>query len=65
MLPVTNNKFFRLSTEISQKRKVLSPDEQGEAVQRAFAAALASGEEATVLEFYSPSVACAITCSIL
>lgn len=32
----------------------MSPEEQGEAEQRAFAAALASGKEATVLEFYSP-----------
>ena len=28
--------------------------EQGEAEQRAFASALASGKEATVIEFYSP-----------
>lgn len=32
----------------------LSRDEQGEAEQRALASALASGKEATVLEFYSP-----------
>ncbi|KAI3465391.1 hypothetical protein Pfo_022054 [Paulownia fortunei] len=38
----------------NQKRKILSPEEQGEAEQRAFAAALESGKEATVLEFYSP-----------
>ncbi|CAN0922197.1 Thiol:disulfide interchange protein TxlA homolog [Linum grandiflorum] len=31
-----------------------SPEEQAEAEQRAFASALASGKEATVLEFYSP-----------
>ena len=34
--------------------KKLTPEEQGEAEQRAFAAALASGKEATMLEFYSP-----------
>ncbi|OWM80755.1 hypothetical protein CDL15_Pgr006785 [Punica granatum] len=36
------------------KSKRLSPGEQGEAEQRAFASALASQKEATVLEFYSP-----------
>lgn len=36
------------------KKKALSSCEQGEAEQRAFAAALASQKEATVLEFYSP-----------
>ncbi|KAL8058851.1 hypothetical protein ABFX02_03G048000 [Erythranthe guttata] len=40
--------------KLKQKRENLSPSEQGEAEQRAFAAALASGKEATVLEFYSP-----------
>ncbi|XP_038885736.1 uncharacterized protein LOC120076025 [Benincasa hispida] len=39
---------------ISQSRKMLTPEEQGEAENRAFAAALASGKEATVIEFYSP-----------
>ncbi|KAL8166046.1 hypothetical protein V2J09_007545 [Rumex salicifolius] len=37
------------------KKKALSPEEQAEAEQRAFASALASGKEATVLEFYSPN----------
>ncbi|KAL5984931.1 hypothetical protein ACLOJK_038768 [Asimina triloba] len=32
----------------------LSPEEQGEAEQRALAAALASGKQATLIEFYSP-----------
>lgn len=32
----------------------LSAEEQGEAEQSAFASALASGKEATILEFYSP-----------
>ncbi|VVB13448.1 unnamed protein product [Arabis nemorensis] len=36
------------------KKKPLSSYEQGEAEQRAFAAALASEKDATVLEFYSP-----------
>ncbi|KAK6160744.1 hypothetical protein DH2020_004125 [Rehmannia glutinosa] len=40
--------------QFSKTRKILSPEEQGEAEQRAFAAALASGKDATVLEFYSP-----------
>ncbi|PIN11242.1 hypothetical protein CDL12_16168, partial [Handroanthus impetiginosus] len=40
--------------QFNQNRKILSPEEQGEAEQRAFSAALASGKEATVLEFYSP-----------
>ncbi|CAN8298400.1 unnamed protein product [Cochlearia groenlandica] len=37
-----------------KKKKPLSGFEQGEAEQSAFAAALASQKEATVLEFYSP-----------
>ncbi|XP_027367098.1 uncharacterized protein LOC113873249 [Abrus precatorius] len=36
------------------KKKKLSGAEQAEAEQRAFASALASGKEATVVEFYSP-----------
>lgn len=36
------------------KGSVLSPEEQGEAEQRAFAGALARAKEATVIEFYSP-----------
>ncbi|XP_073316512.1 thioredoxin-like protein HCF164, chloroplastic [Primulina huaijiensis] len=63
VLPVTNNNPFRLSTAIGQNRKVLSPEEQGEAEQRAFAAALASGKEATILEFYSPK--CSLCNSLL
>lgn len=43
--------------------KKLSPEEQSEAEQRAFAAALASVKEATVLEFYSP--ACQLCNSLL
>ncbi|KAL2520975.1 Thioredoxin superfamily protein [Forsythia ovata] len=45
---------FQLSGGINNKMKILSPEEQGEAEQRALAAALASGKEATVIEFYSP-----------
>lgn len=50
----------QLSTRASQnncsksKKRILSPEEQGEAEQRAFATALASEKEATVIEFYSP-----------
>lgn len=40
--------------KISQSRKMLTPEEQGEAENRAFAAALACGKEATMIEFYSP-----------
>ena len=35
-------------------KKVLSPEDQAEAEHRAFASALASAKEATMLEFYSP-----------
>ncbi|XP_022883510.1 uncharacterized protein LOC111400328 [Olea europaea var. sylvestris] len=54
-----NNKIsqrnpFQLSDGINNKKKILNPEEQGEAEQRALAAALASGKEATVIEFYSP-----------
>lgn len=35
-------------------KTILSSEEQGEAEQRALASALASGKEATVVEFYSP-----------
>ncbi|KAL6295813.1 hypothetical protein ACE6H2_003955 [Prunus campanulata] len=45
----------RTSQSNSLKSKtILGPEEQGEAEHRAFAAALASGKEATVVEFYSP-----------
>ncbi|KAL3845187.1 hypothetical protein ACJIZ3_002590 [Penstemon smallii] len=40
--PKSQNNPFQLSSGIKQERKILSPDEQGEAEQRAFAAALAS-----------------------
>lgn len=38
---------------LKSKKRILSPEEQGEAEQRAFASALASRKEATVIEFYS------------
>ncbi|KAI5656176.1 hypothetical protein M9H77_24969 [Catharanthus roseus] len=38
----------------NEKKWILNADEQGEAEQRALAAALATGKEATVIEFYSP-----------
>ncbi|CAO2838890.1 unnamed protein product [Amaranthus hypochondriacus] len=44
-------------------KRGLSPDEQAEAEQRALAMALASGKEATVIEFYSPN--CALCNSLL
>ncbi|KAL8472550.1 hypothetical protein ACS0TY_029670 [Phlomoides rotata] len=37
-----------------QGREILGSEKQGEAEQRAFAAALATGKEATLVEFYSP-----------
>ncbi|KAL6215956.1 hypothetical protein ACLB2K_015382 [Fragaria x ananassa] len=40
--------------ETLKSKTVLGPEEQGEAEQRAFASALASEKEATMLEFYSP-----------
>lgn len=57
-----NNSFkpFQLNAGIGQNsslkssRKILTPEEQGEAEHRALASALASGKEATVIEFYSP-----------
>ncbi|KAI6693901.1 hypothetical protein NL676_021611 [Syzygium grande] len=39
---------------LKSQKKGLSAEEQGEAEQRAFASALASRKEATVIEFYSP-----------
>lgn len=37
-----------------KKKKMLTPEEQGEAELRELAVALASGKEATMIEFYSP-----------
>ncbi|XP_022951826.1 uncharacterized protein LOC111454558 [Cucurbita moschata] len=64
--PPRVNAFKPLSfdgNKISKSRKKLSPEEQGEAENRAFAAALASGKEATVIEFYSPK--CPLCSSLL
>ncbi|KAF7140802.1 hypothetical protein RHSIM_Rhsim06G0045800 [Rhododendron simsii] len=41
-------------TSFERKEKVLTPEERGEAELSALASALASGKEATVIEFYSP-----------
>ncbi|KAK7268118.1 hypothetical protein RIF29_20805 [Crotalaria pallida] len=54
---ISHNKNMALS-----KRK-MTPAEQAEAEQRAFASALASGKEATVIEFYSPK--CSLCNSML
>ncbi|KAL4313526.1 hypothetical protein GQ457_01G009950 [Hibiscus cannabinus] len=51
------------NSNLKSKAKTLSPQEQGEAEQRAFASALASGKEATVIEFYSPK--CSLCNSLL
>ncbi|KAF8410005.1 hypothetical protein HHK36_002525 [Tetracentron sinense] len=42
------------STSMTTKKKILTPEDQGEAEHRALASALAIGKEATVIEFYSP-----------
>ncbi|KAL9449280.1 hypothetical protein AB3S75_011248 [Citrus x aurantiifolia] len=42
------------NNNLKSKKRILSPEEQGEAEQRAFASALASRKAATVIEFYSP-----------
>lgn len=41
-------------SEILKPKRILNSEEQGEAENRAFASALASGKEATIVEFYSP-----------
>ncbi|XP_010268539.1 PREDICTED: uncharacterized protein LOC104605448 isoform X3 [Nelumbo nucifera] len=43
----------KTSSTPTARKKVLSPEEQGEAEHRALALALVSGKEATVIEFYS------------
>ncbi|KAB1220393.1 hypothetical protein CJ030_MR3G009853 [Morella rubra] len=42
------------SWNLQSRKKILTPEKQGEAEHRAFAAALAIGKEITVVEFYSP-----------
>ncbi|XVE55947.1 hypothetical protein DITRI_Ditri03aG0198200 [Diplodiscus trichospermus] len=51
------------NSNLNLKIKTLSTEEQGEAEHRAFASALASGKEATVIEFYSPK--CSLCNSLL
>ncbi|XP_050236752.1 uncharacterized protein LOC126686650 [Mercurialis annua] len=62
---ISNFNPIKLDPQTSKTKplKVLTPDEQGEAEQRAFASALASGKLATVLEFYSPK--CSLCNSLL
>ncbi|PON99192.1 Thioredoxin [Trema orientale] len=64
----SNFKPFQFDAGTSQNKVLkskpnLSPEEQGEAEHRAFASALASSKEATVLEFYSPK--CRLCSSLL
>lgn len=68
--PLTNNTFkpfqFAAGTsqsKFSKSKPNLNPEEQGEAEHRAFASALASNKEATVIEFYSPK--CRLCSSLL
>lgn len=51
------------NNESKSTKKSWTPEEQGELEQSVFASALASGKEATVLEFYSPK--CALCNSLL
>ena len=45
---------FDVGTNQSQIKLNLTPEEQAEVEQTAFASALAAGKEATVIEFCSP-----------
>ncbi|XP_057470335.1 thioredoxin-like protein HCF164, chloroplastic [Actinidia eriantha] len=58
-----NQPIIGTKTGAKTAKKRLSPEEQGEAEQRALASALASGKEATVIEFYSPK--CGLCNSLL
>ena len=66
---MTTFKPFQLDGGVSRKtiskmgKKISTPEEQGEAEQRALASALASGKVATVIEFYSPK--CRLCSSLL
>ncbi|XP_050267264.1 uncharacterized protein LOC126712105 isoform X1 [Quercus robur] len=57
---LSSNKPFQFdagtnqSKSLKSKKLNLTPEEQAEAEQTAFASALATGKEATVIEFYSP-----------
>ncbi|XP_042493326.1 uncharacterized protein LOC122072949 [Macadamia integrifolia] len=55
--------FTKSTNSLKTRKQVLSPEEQGEAEHRALASALASGKEATVIEFYSPK--CRLCSSML
>lgn len=62
------NPMFKISSRLPGQRSVgkkkkLSSEEQGEAEQRALAAALSTGKEATMIEFYSPK--CMLCSSLL
>uniref|UniRef100_A0A5B6YWW0 Thioredoxin domain-containing protein n=1 Tax=Davidia involucrata TaxID=16924 RepID=A0A5B6YWW0_DAVIN len=52
--PLQLDAGIRQKNTFKPTNKILTPEEQGEAEQRALASALASGKEATVIEFYSP-----------
>ncbi|XP_010693479.2 uncharacterized protein LOC104906433 [Beta vulgaris subsp. vulgaris] len=63
---INNEVDVKSNNSLKKKKplgKGLSPEEQAEAEQRALAMALASGKEATVLEFYSPN--CSLCNSLL
>ncbi|KAL0017319.1 hypothetical protein SO802_004388 [Lithocarpus litseifolius] len=57
---LSSNKPFQFDAGTNQSKSLklrklnLTPEEQAEAEQTAFASALATGKEATVIEFYSP-----------
>ncbi|KAF6160599.1 hypothetical protein GIB67_019539 [Kingdonia uniflora] len=57
------NQIPNLTIKPTKKKQHLSPEEQGEAEHRALASALASGKEATIIEFYSPK--CRLCTSLL
>lgn len=51
---VNHFKPSQLDARTNQIKTILSPEEQGEAEHRAFASALATEKDATMIEFYSP-----------
>ncbi|KAK4599548.1 hypothetical protein RGQ29_009551 [Quercus rubra] len=57
---LSSNKPFQFDAGTNQSKSLksrklnLTPEDQAEAEQTAFASALATGKEATVIEFYSP-----------
>ncbi|XP_065859832.1 uncharacterized protein [Euphorbia lathyris] len=52
--PIQSGPRSTQGNSLKSQMKVLTPELQGEAEQRAFASALANGKDATILEFYSP-----------